>query len=48
MLFDLFYLNAWMKEGMLVWQPEWVNSIIAWVKTTPIPHHLILTGIYLP
>jgi len=32
MLFDLFYLNAWMKEGMLVWQPEWVNSIIAWVK----------------
>ena len=33
MLFELFYLNAWMKEGILVWQPEWVNSIIAWVKS---------------
>ena len=35
MLFELFYLNAWVKNLQLVWQPAWVDSIIAWVK-----HHI--------
>lgn len=31
-LFELFFVSAWVKDGQLIWQPEWVNSIIAWVR----------------
>lgn len=30
-LFDLFFLSAWVdKNGVMVWQPEWVKSIVKW------------------
>ena len=41
-LFELFFVSAWVKNGQLIWQPEWVNSIIVWVKnnTALPPIHL--------
>ena len=30
-LFEIFFVSAWVKDLQLVWQPEWVNKIIAWV-----------------
>lgn len=32
MLFDLFYLNAWVKNQQLVWQPAWVDGILDWMR----------------
>lgn len=32
LLFDLFFLSAWVdKNGVMVWQPEWVKGVIKWV-----------------
>jgi membrane protein len=31
LLFELFLVNAWIKNMHLVWQPDWVNGIIDWV-----------------
>ena len=33
MLFDIFYSVTWVKNGILIWQPEWVLSCIEWVKS---------------
>ena len=32
-LFDVFYIEAWMRNLALVWQPEWVNACIDWMKS---------------
>lgn len=34
MLFELFFINAWVKgdEYQLVWKPDWANSAIDWIK----------------
>lgn len=32
-LFELFVVSAWIKDMTLVWQPDWVLSIIEWVKS---------------
>ena len=39
--FDIFYLEAWMQNQALVWQPEWVNACIDWIKS-----HLALPPIH--
>ena len=31
-LFELFLVNAWIKDMHLVWQPDWVNVIINWMR----------------
>lgn len=30
---DYFFVSAWVKDSILVWQPEWVNACVEWVKT---------------
>ncbi len=39
-LFELFFIGAWIKDLTLVWQPEWVDVLISWVKdnTTITPY----------
>lgn len=32
MIFDLFYSHVWVKDGILIWQPNWVVSCVEWVK----------------
>lgn len=31
-LFEMFFVTSWVKDLALVWQPEWVNSVIDWVR----------------
>lgn len=31
-LFEMFFVSSWVKDLALVWQPEWVNSVINWVR----------------
>ena len=31
-LFELFLVNAWIKDMHLVWQPDWVNGVIDWMR----------------
>lgn len=31
-LFEMFFVSSWVKDLALVWQPEWVNSVIDWVR----------------
>lgn len=41
LLFDAFYAGVWVKDGILIWQPEWVMACIDWVRshlTTPEVH----------
>ena len=40
-LFEIFFVSAWVKDLQLVWQPEWVNKIIAWAheNTSLPPNH---------
>lgn len=32
MIFDLFYSHVWVKDGILIWQPNWVVSCVEWIK----------------
>lgn len=32
LLFEVFYLTVWTHNGILIWQPNWVNNIIDWMK----------------
>lgn len=31
-IFELFFISAWVKDLQLIWQPEWIKSIIAWME----------------
>lgn len=31
-LFEIFFISSWVKDLALVWQPEWVNAVIEWVR----------------
>lgn len=31
LLLELFFISAWVKEMRLIWQPDWVVSVIEWV-----------------
>lgn len=31
-LFEIFFISAWVKDLALVWQPAWVDAIIGWVR----------------
>jgi len=32
LIFELFFITAWLHDYTLVWQPEWVKKIIIWMK----------------
>ena len=32
-LFEIFFILAWTKEHTLVWQPDWVLTIIEWIRS---------------
>lgn len=41
LLFDVFYSSVWVKNGILIWQPDWVLACVNWLKshlTTPEVH----------
>lgn len=31
-LFEMFFVSSWVRDLALVWQPDWVNSVIDWVR----------------
>ncbi len=31
-LFEMFFVSSWVKDMALVWQPDWVNNIIDWIR----------------
>lgn len=42
MLFELFFISAWVKDLQLVWQPGWAEAAIDWVRhhTNTPPLHI--------
>lgn len=37
-LFEMFFVSSWVKDLALVWQPDWVISVIEWVRVnTTVP-----------
>ncbi|MFC3902388.1 hypothetical protein SAMN05421749_103138 [Acinetobacter marinus] len=37
-LFEMLFVSSWVKDLALVWQPEWVHSVIDWVRVnTTVP-----------
>ena len=33
LLFEVFYICAWARNSVLVWEPSWISDIIHWMKT---------------
>ena len=31
-LFELFLVNAWIRDMQIVWQPDWLTAVIDWVR----------------
>ncbi len=31
-LFEMFFVSSWVKDMVLVWQPDWVNSVVHWIQ----------------
>lgn len=47
LLFELFYIQGWVKNYQLVWQPEWVKQIILWViNNTQFPSFGVREGFF--
>lgn len=42
MLFELFVISAWVRDLQLIWQPDWVEAAIDWVRkhTNTPPLHI--------
>ena len=32
LLFEAFYIHAWTPNGELIWYPEWLQHLVAWMK----------------
>ncbi|MBS9778197.1 MAG: hypothetical protein KGV50_05475 [Gammaproteobacteria bacterium] len=46
-LFEMFFSGACVKDLALVWQPDWIISIIAWVKdNTVITPYFTMEGVF--
>ena len=37
-LFEMFYIDAWTKNGELIWYPQWLQHLVDWMKDN--------TGVY--
>lgn len=50
-IFELFFISAWIKDLHLVWQPEWANTAITWIRSNTVDlisgGNNIGTGIFL-
>ncbi|WP_066800121.1 hypothetical protein [Moraxella oblonga] len=43
-LFEVFFISAWVKDMVLVWQPDWVMGIVEWVRNHVIIRPLNVDG----